>query len=151
MNMVQPIQFNGSRLRPKNKVDLCMPLKMTRRRFARLSAAAAASLWVHPVFGQTPEAAEWVNPLIGASTSQALGEGKTFPGPTTPFGLVQLSPDTITGGGQCSGLLLRAHDYRGLQPHPHERSWVVWRHGESDDYANDRPSPIRRWPSPISG
>jgi predicted alpha-1,2-mannosidase len=27
-----------------------------------------------------------------------LGEGKTFPGPTTPFGMVQLSPDTITGG-----------------------------------------------------
>ena len=80
-----------------------MPLKMTRRRFAGLSAAAGASLWVRPVFGETHEAAEWVNPLIGASTSQKLGEGKTFPGPTTPFGLVQLSPDTITGGDNAPG------------------------------------------------
>jgi putative alpha-1,2-mannosidase len=63
-----------------------MPLKMTRRRFARLSAAAGASVWARPVFGETHEAAEWVNPLIGASTSQKPGEGKTFPGPTTPFG-----------------------------------------------------------------
>jgi putative alpha-1,2-mannosidase len=76
---------------------------MTRRRFAQLSAAAGASVWVRPVFGETHDAAEWVNPLIGASTSQKLGEGKTFPGPTTPFGLVQLSPDTITGGDNAPG------------------------------------------------
>ena len=80
-----------------------MPLKMTRRRFAQLSAAAAASVWARPAFGQTHEAVEWINPLIGASTSQKLGEGKTFPGPTTPFGLVQLSPDTITGGDNAPG------------------------------------------------
>jgi putative alpha-1,2-mannosidase len=80
-----------------------MPLKMTRRRFAQLSAAAGASVWVRPVFGETHAAAEWVNPLIGASTSQKLGEGKTFPGPTTPFGLVQLSPDTVTGGDNAPG------------------------------------------------
>src|ERR1700722_16653430 len=80
-----------------------MPLKMTRRRFAGLSAAAAASVWVRPLFGETHQAAEWVNPLIGASTSQKLGEGKTFPGPTTPYGLVQLSPDTITGGDNGPG------------------------------------------------
>ena len=80
-----------------------MPLKMTRRRFARLSAAAAASAWVRPIFGETHEPAKWVNPLIGASTSQKLGEGKTFPGCTTPFGLVQLSPDTITGGDNAPG------------------------------------------------
>ncbi|MBB5330706.1 hypothetical protein [Tunturiibacter gelidoferens] len=43
-------------------------------------------------------ASRFINPLIGASTSILLGEGKTFPGPTTPFGMVQLSPDTITGG-----------------------------------------------------
>ena len=44
-----------------------------------------------------------VNPLIGASTSLEYGEGKTFPGAATPFGLVQLSPDTITGGDNGSG------------------------------------------------
>src|SRR5882762_10301897 len=84
--MVKPINFNGSRPCPKQG-ELFMPLKMTRRRFARISAAAGASVWVRPVFGETHEAAEWVNPLIGASTSQKLGEGKTFPGRTTPFGL----------------------------------------------------------------
>ena len=44
-----------------------------------------------------------INPIIGASTSAAYGEGKTFPGAATPFGLVQLSPDTITGGDNGSG------------------------------------------------
>ena len=44
-----------------------------------------------------------INPMIGASTSREFGEGKTFPGAATPFGLVQLSPDTITGGDNGSG------------------------------------------------
>jgi predicted alpha-1,2-mannosidase len=44
-----------------------------------------------------------VNPMIGASTSVEYGEGKTFPGAATPFGLVQLSPDTITGGDNGPG------------------------------------------------
>jgi putative alpha-1,2-mannosidase len=34
--------------------------------------------------------------MIGASTSKEFGEGKTFPGTVTPFGLVQLRPDAIT-------------------------------------------------------
>jgi predicted alpha-1,2-mannosidase len=80
-----------------------MSQKMTRRRFAGLSVAAAASVWAHPAFGETRDPADFVNPLIGASTSLQLGEGKTFPGPTTPFGLVQLSPDTMTGGDNAPG------------------------------------------------
>jgi len=44
-----------------------------------------------------------INPMVGASTSREFGEGKTFPGAATPFGLVQLSPDTITGGDNGSG------------------------------------------------
>ncbi|MBT3193405.1 MAG: glycoside hydrolase family 92 protein [Verrucomicrobia bacterium] len=49
-----------------------------------------------------------VNPLIGAvayaeGSADAHGFGKTFPGTATPFGLVQLSPDTITGGDNSSG------------------------------------------------
>ena len=44
-----------------------------------------------------------INPLIGASTSKEFGEGKTFPGAARPFGLVQLSPDTITGDDHTSG------------------------------------------------
>ena len=80
-----------------------MSPKMTRRRFAGLSVAAAASVWARPTLAETRDPADFVNPLIGASTSQQLGEGKTFPGPTTPFGLVQLSPDTMTGGDNAPG------------------------------------------------
>ena len=80
-----------------------MSLRMTRRKFAGLSAFAAASVWAHPSFAETRDPADFVNPLIGASTSEKLGEGKTFPGATTPFGLVQLSPDTMTGGDNAPG------------------------------------------------
>ncbi|MEV4886778.1 glycoside hydrolase family 92 protein [Chitinophaga ginsengisegetis] len=52
--------------------------------------------------------AAYVNPFIGASTSEDAagsyhGLGKTFPGAATPFGMVQLSPNTITGGDNGSG------------------------------------------------
>ncbi len=52
--------------------------------------------------------AEWVNPFIGASTSVDAagvyhGLGKTYPGATTPFGMVQVSPNTITGGDNAPG------------------------------------------------
>lgn len=52
--------------------------------------------------------AEYVNPFIGASTSVSdagvyHGLGKTFPGATTPYGMVQVSPNTITGGDNGSG------------------------------------------------
>lgn len=50
----------------------------------------------------------YVNPFIGASTSidkagAIHGLGKTFPGATTPYGMVQVSPNTITGGDNGSG------------------------------------------------
>ncbi len=44
---------------------------------------------------------DYVNPMIGATTNNGLG--KTFPGATTPFGMVQVSPNTITGGDNGSG------------------------------------------------
>ena len=51
---------------------------------------------------------DYVNPFIGASTSVGdagvyHGLGKTFPGATTPYGMVQVSPNTITGGDNGSG------------------------------------------------
>ena len=36
-----------------------------------------------------PQAIDYVNPFVGTD-----GHGHTFPGPTVPFGMVQLSPDT---------------------------------------------------------
>ncbi len=52
--------------------------------------------------------AEYVNPFIGASTNTekagaSHGLGKTFPGAATPFGMVQVSPNTITGGDNGPG------------------------------------------------
>lgn len=51
---------------------------------------------------------DFVNPFIGASTSTGAagvyhGLGKTFPGATTPYGMVQVSPNTITGGDNSPG------------------------------------------------
>lgn len=58
--------------------------------------------------GDTAGLAAYVNPFIGASTSVDKagvyhGLGKTFPGAATPFGLTQVSPNTITGGDNGSG------------------------------------------------
>jgi predicted alpha-1,2-mannosidase len=50
--------------------------------------------------GKDKKPADYVNPFIGAVTS---GHGKTIPGACTPFGLVQLSPNTITGQDNGSG------------------------------------------------
>lgn len=51
---------------------------------------------------------EYVNPFIGASTNvrkarAGHGLGKTFPGATTPWGMTQVSPNTITGGDNGPG------------------------------------------------
>ncbi|MFN8323879.1 MAG: GH92 family glycosyl hydrolase [Chitinophagales bacterium] len=50
------------------------------------------------LFGQK-DFAGYVDPFIGTG-----GHGHTFPGPTLPFGMVQLSPDTrLKGWDGCSG------------------------------------------------
>lgn len=64
-----------------------------RRLLVALSVVLAA--------GQAPAAdlADHIDPFIGTG-----GHGHTFPGPTLPFGMVQLSPDTrLTGWDGCSG------------------------------------------------
>ena len=78
-------------------------------RIAALCVVGEASLWA----GEKP-LVDCVDPIIGAVTypegeiemrgdEVAHGFGKTFPGAATPFGMVQLSPDTITGGDNGSG------------------------------------------------
>ncbi len=57
---------------------------------------------------QEKQPVDYIDPIIGAITygkksKDAHGFGKTFPGAATPFGLVQLSPDTFTGGDNGSG------------------------------------------------
>jgi len=52
-----------------------------------------------PVAAEATDAASRVDPLIGTGA-----HGHTFPGPTLPFGMVQLSPDTrLEGWDGCSG------------------------------------------------
>jgi putative alpha-1,2-mannosidase len=85
------------------ELGVLLSLSVSRRRFLCASAVGVTSLYVRPVFAADVEVSDRINPLIGASTSQKLGEGKTFPGPSTPFGLVQLGPDTMTGGDNASG------------------------------------------------
>ena len=70
-----------------------------------------------PVSAKAP--VDYINPFIGAGSTKPTPEemarlrnldprfegfhGKTFPGACTPGGMVQLSPDTITGGDNGSG------------------------------------------------
>ncbi len=71
-------------------------------------AAIACLAWVvvAPAAGAAPSATRaaldplaWVDPFIGTG-----GHGHTFPGPSVPFGMVQLSPDTrLDGWDGCSG------------------------------------------------
>ncbi len=52
------------------------------------------------------ELVDYIDPMIGcwaAKEGRSHGLGKTFPGPCAPFGMVQLSPDTITGGDYAPG------------------------------------------------
>jgi len=52
------------------------------------------------------ELVDYIDPIIGCWASKegrSHGLGKTFPGPVAPFGLVQLSPDTVTGGDYGPG------------------------------------------------
>ena len=52
------------------------------------------------MFAQEKDYAQYVNPFIGTG-----GHGHTFPGATTPFGMVQVSPDTRVDGSWdgCGG------------------------------------------------
>lgn len=45
------------------------------------------------------------NPMMGtvANEVEGAGGGKTYPGAALPFGMIQLSPDTITGGDNGAG------------------------------------------------
>jgi len=101
------LHFDGDCESMRNKLAAEKQL-ISRRTFAKSALFGAPSLWLWLGLRALPLnisklALRFINPLIGASTSTLLGAGKTFPGPTTPFGMVQLSPDTITGGPRGPG------------------------------------------------
>ena len=85
---------------------------------------------------------DFINPMIGAGTGDGI-YGKTFPGAATPFGLVQLSPDTVTGGDNGPGYSLFHANNRRLQLHPHERRGLVWRPGQLPCHADHRAAAYR--------
>jgi predicted alpha-1,2-mannosidase len=61
--------------------------------------AALALATPSPAAAGAGDPVDCVDPRIGTG-----GHGHTFPGPTLPFGMVQLSPDTrLTGWDGCSG------------------------------------------------
>ena len=69
-------------------------------------ASVSVALGVCAILAGAKERVESINPMIGAITLDGYGGhglGKTFPGAATPFGMVQLSPDTITGGDNGPG------------------------------------------------
>ena len=75
----------------------------------RAAVAASTTPLASPAAPRSANAREMVdciNPMIGAIASSdngGQGFGKTFPGAATPFGMIQLSPDTITGAANGPG------------------------------------------------
>lgn len=70
--------------------------------FDQLSQAQTPALW--PPAAQPGPLGALVNPLIGTGGITFLC-GNNFPGATAPFGMVRLSPDTITDrGGKASNM-----------------------------------------------
>jgi predicted alpha-1,2-mannosidase len=85
---------------PENRPGQRLALKQGKLRFARLvfaCAALGASPWRLAAAPSSP--VDEVNVFIGTGA-----HGHTYPGATTPFGMVQLSPDTpMKGWDGCSG------------------------------------------------
>jgi predicted alpha-1,2-mannosidase len=65
--------------------------------FSLLAALVVSASWTLGGFAESPDAAadnktplaDYIRPFVGTN-----GEGNTYPGPTAPFGMVQLGPDT---------------------------------------------------------
>jgi predicted alpha-1,2-mannosidase len=77
-----------------------MPAK--KHLFAALAVPVLVSCLLQPALAREP--VDDVDTIIGAKSEGGnLGGGKTFPGACVPFGMVQLSPDTITGGDNGAG------------------------------------------------
>lgn len=87
----------------------CLSLgKRMRNNKLILAAITLTSLLSACKTTRTSNYAQYVNPFIGASSSVGdagvyHGLGKTFPGAATPYGMTQISPNTITGGDNGSG------------------------------------------------
>jgi len=84
-----PPLVESSQIKKRNKVN----------RFNIVIRIICLSLGWHIVdSAHAKDPVDYVDPFIGTGH-----QGKTFPGAATPGGMVQLSPDTVTGGDNGSG------------------------------------------------
>lgn len=67
----------------------------------------------------------WVTPFIGSESQDSLSlPSNTFPGATTPFGMIQLSPDTQKDIlNTCSGYQWKDSVILWIQPYTFKRYW----------------------------
>lgn len=88
------------------------------RTYKSILAAVAITTMISACKTQEPAGnSKYVNPFIGASSSVDgagvyHGLGKTFPGAATPYGMTQVSPNTITGGDNGSGY---SHEHTSIE------------------------------------
>lgn len=104
------------------------------KRFVNLFITAATLFYAStadasPIEQNSKSPADYVNPFIGASSSIGLagvyhGLGKTFPGATTPFGMAQTTPNTISGGDNASGYSYELQTFEGFTVN--QMSGVGW-------------------------
>jgi predicted alpha-1,2-mannosidase len=102
----------------------------------------------------TEELTQFVDPFIGTG-----GHGHTFPGATTPFGAVQLSPDTDNNGWDwCSGYYTTDNSIMGFS-HTHLSGTgasdlgdvlVMPTRGEIKYHAGEKSNPDSGWRSRFS-
>jgi len=59
-----------------------------------LLIATVGSTVASPGAPAEPRLSDYIRPFVGTQ-----GEGNTYPGPSAPFGMVQLSPDTTRNCG----------------------------------------------------
>ena len=85
----------------KSDKELDMMLKIKPAGKIRLFSFAILAAQMSTVAAEKTNPVDYINPVIGNSAQKRCG--RTIPGPHIPFGLVQLSPDTITGKGKTSG------------------------------------------------
>jgi len=73
-------------------------MRSTRARLRGLWLPAGLAMILPSLTAEEVTVLDEVDPFIGTGF-----HGHTFPGPTTPFGMVQLSPDTRTSGWDACG------------------------------------------------
>ncbi len=122
-----------------------------------LLAAATLALGMSALGAKEP--VDYVNPFIGAGSSKPTPEelarltgldprfegfhGKLFPGSCTPAGMVQLSPDTITGGDNGAGY---SYPHTTIQGFSFNHMSGVGAHGDLGNFmVMPTTGPLKTW------